>query len=139
MSASHPYAGIAARYIKVRGDRQINDFDDALAFHGCYGDNARVGARTDTVHLRVTEWAKSGLPSAITIRIYNTDIVTYYDDGTALINHGGRVTPTTVNRISQFGPIGWYFASQNRKLTAYHASLPTVICNTEVRLKVYTP
>lgn len=55
---------------------------------------------------------------SIVIRLYDTDIIKYYSDGTFSWTNGGYDTPTTSARANQFGPVGVYFANRKGKLYA---------------------
>lgn len=41
------------------------------------------------------------------IRLHDTDIVIFHDDGTVTLNSGGWRTVTTKRRINQLLPAGW--------------------------------
>jgi hypothetical protein len=55
--------------------------------------------------------------------LYETDIITYYPDGTFVADNGGFNTPTTSTRCNQFGPEGWCFFHHNKKLTGRNKSM----------------
>lgn len=101
---THQYAGIAAGQVKAKAD--VRSFAEAAAFLG--DEQAKIIASHVLVH-RVS-------PDAIAIRLYDTDIVTYYADGTFEADNGGWNTPTTTSRLNQFGPHGWFFGHGKKKL-----------------------
>jgi len=45
--------------------------------------------------------------NAIALRLHNTDVVTYYADGSIVLDSGGWKTPTTKDRINMGLPGGW--------------------------------
>lgn len=103
-AATHDHAGIAALGVKAKGE--VRSFDEAKAYLG--GKDERTLASNVTVVRRSR--------TAIAIRLYQTDIITYHKDGTFEADNGGWNTPTTANRCSQFGPRGWRFYHHKKKL-----------------------
>ncbi len=114
--STHNNAGIAAGFLRVRRDRELKDWDQVLAFVSEFGDGANVSDGTDKVKVHVRSRGEKGHPTSIAVRLYNTDIVTYYSDWTAECDNGGFDTPTTFSRLNQFGPRGYWFNHGGRKL-----------------------
>jgi 3'-phosphoadenosine 5'-phosphosulfate sulfotransferase (PAPS reductase)/FAD synthetase len=58
-------------------------------------------------------------PHYIGIRLHNTDVVKYYQDGRIVLNSGGWKTPTTKDRINKYAPVnvwtdkGIWYIGQN--------------------------
>jgi hypothetical protein len=51
--------------------------------------------------------------NAIAVRYHNTDIVTYFEDGTIIVNNGGYMTVTTNKRLNLFLPPGFRVMQKN--------------------------
>ncbi len=45
---------------------------------------------------------------AIAVRLHQTDVVIFHEDGTVELNSGGYETVTTKDRINKFSPMGIY-------------------------------
>jgi hypothetical protein len=60
-------------------------------------------------------------PEAIAVKLYETDIITYYSDETFGFTNGGYYTPTTSSRANQFGPKAYWFGHTNMLLHAGEA------------------
>jgi hypothetical protein len=123
MQATHPYAGSAGRWL-TRTKGEIHSYQDAEDFLGDE-DERNIGANMVIVR-RV---------DGIAVKLYDTDIIIYYPDETFKADNGGFRTPTTVNRLNQFGPKGWNFAHEKKRLTAWRHG-ETHIC--PCRLPVFT-
>lgn len=101
MPATHAYAGIGAgRYInaKFEGHTYL-EYLNFLRKSDC--QRQIIGANVRVVFDPVT-WH-------ISIRLYDTDIITYVSNDTFWANTQGWVTMTTVTRMNQFGPLGVRF------------------------------
>lgn len=107
MRATHLYAGVAGRWLS-RTKGEIHSYRDCVKFLGDQ-DERKIGA--NVVVVRRGE--------AVAVRLYDTDIVTYYPDGTFEADNGGFRTPTTSNRLNQFGPRGWNFSHEKKQLIAW--------------------
>lgn len=103
--STHPNAGIAALG-NIKSKAEINSYKSANEFLG--DQNQKIVAANVNVIRK---------DNGIAIRLYNTDIVTYYPDETFEADNGGFNTPTTSNRCTQFGP-GCYFSHANKVLHA---------------------
>ena len=101
--ANHDYAGVAAK-IRVNGP-EITCYADANKFIGTEREKKLAS------NMRIL---RPGVFS-IYVVLYNTAILVYYPDETFEADNGGWNTPTTVNRLDQFGPKAWYFF-HNKKL-----------------------
>lgn len=53
---------------------------------------------------------------AIAVRYHNTDIVTYFEDGTIIVNNGGYMTVTTNKRLNLFLPPGFRVMQKNYQM-----------------------
>ena len=121
--ASHPNAGIPANtFIKAKAE--IHSYEDAAAFLGDevereIGSNVRI-VRTDLKGRRRQD-------ASISVRLYATDIITYYPGGTFNADNGGYFTPTTSSRATQFGPEGWYFGHHECRLFGRYGSGEDVV------------
>jgi hypothetical protein len=102
---SHYYAGIAANN-PVKAKAEVKSFEQAEAFLD--GEEERKLASNVVVHLVEDD--------GIAVCLYNTDIITYYPDGTFIAKNGGFNTPTTSTRCNQFGPKNWCFFHENGEL-----------------------
>ena len=103
-ATTHQNAGIASWRFKPKA--KINSYHEAAIFLGRWavadlGSNMKVCRRG---------------PHAIAIRLYDTDIITYYSDDTFEANNGGWNTPTTSTRLNLFGPAGWHFGHHKKRL-----------------------
>jgi hypothetical protein len=96
--ATHNYAGIASLG-NINAKAEIKSYAQAKAFLG--DDREKIVASNVTI---VAHPDKS-----ISVRLYDTDIITYYPDETFSWTNGGFNTPTTANRATQFGPAGYSF------------------------------
>lgn len=47
------------------------------------------------------------LENRIVIRLHNTNVVTFYEDGRTLLNSGGWKTVTTKDRMNKYLPTPW--------------------------------
>ena len=47
------------------------------------------------------------LENRIVIRLHNTNVVTFYEDGRTLLNSGGWKTVTTKDRMNKYLPVPW--------------------------------
>jgi len=106
MRATHLHAGIGRWLTRTNGE--VHSYEDCAKFLGdrderIIGANVRVVRRED----------------GFAVRLYNTDIIIYYPDETFEADNGGFRTPTTTNRLNQFGPRGWNFAHEKKQLTAW--------------------
>jgi hypothetical protein len=100
------YSGIAANN-PVKAKAVVKSFEQAEAFLD--------GEEEKTLASHVVVYRVGG--GGIAICLYETDIITYYPDGTFVADNGGFNTPTTSTRCNQFGPEGWCFFHHNKKLT----------------------
>jgi hypothetical protein len=57
---------------------------------------------------------------SIAIRLHNTDIATFFQDGKIVLNSGGWKTPTTKDRLNNFTP---FSISQNKGVWTIHKSV----------------
>lgn len=125
---THLNAGIPANsYIKAKAE--VKSYEDAATFLG--NDREKKLASNTVVH-RVA-------PDAIAVRLYETDIITYYADGTFTADNGGFNTPTTSTRCTQFGPRGWFFYHHKKKLGGRGPHGNHWPLDSEKRLKVSEP
>ena len=87
-------------FIMVKASGQVNNFKQAIVFL-----NGRESKKIadNTIVLRVCS-------KSVVIRLYNTDIITYFADNTHRIYTGGFCTQLTVQRLNQFGPEGWRYS-----------------------------
>jgi hypothetical protein len=108
---THMYAGIAALGVKAKAE--VKSFAQAAAFLG----KRREKNLASNVWVCLRE-EKDGQPTAIAVRLYNTDIITYYSDETFVADNGGYNTLTTANRCNQFGPSDYYFGHAAKQLWA---------------------
>lgn len=80
---------------------------------------ARFRKGTDAVKLeRNMLLVKNG--PAYAVRLFETDVVTYYPDDTFKISNGGWNTPTTIRALERYGPRGWRFLHVDRALVGMH-------------------
>jgi hypothetical protein len=93
------------RYVNAKTD--IHSYQDTEVFLGAE-PSRRLAHNTWVV--------RRG--AGIAIRLYATDILTYYPDGTFKANTGGYSTLTTMRRMNQFGPRGWWFYRKDHALRA---------------------
>lgn len=101
--------GYHTRNIKTVCNADVRSYGEAEEFLG--GSDARqIGENVKIVRLS---------PDSIAVRFYYTDIVTYFADGTFIADNGGKNTPSTSSRATQFGPRGWTFWHSRKKLVAY--------------------
>ena len=105
MTYSHYYSGIAANN-PVKAKAEVKSFEQAEAFLD--GEEEKTLASNVVVHLVEND--------GIAVCLYNTDIITYYPDGTFVADNGGFNTPTTSTRCNQFGPKEWYFFHEKGQL-----------------------
>ncbi len=105
--STHEGYGIpASLWLKSKAD--THTYEQCAAFLG--GEAERVVASNVKV-VRLS-------PGSIAIRLYATDIITYYEDGTFSWTNGGYYTPTTSARANQFGPKGVWFSNHKMQLWA---------------------
>ena len=122
--STHPNAGIAANgFIKTIGNAVVKSYDEALAFLG--GEPARILASNVLVKAGLGKVSSKGQPDkpvCIHIRLYETNIITYYipeeDREVFEADNGGFFTPTTSTRCTQFGPRGYLFGHTKKQLHA---------------------
>jgi hypothetical protein len=106
--ATHQNAGIAASIkIKTVEDAEIHSYFDCESF--LQGSMERQIA-SNVMIVRCSD-------TAIAVRLYNTDIITYFADGTFTAQNGGFNTPTTSSRANQFGPMNVHFSHTKKVLT----------------------
>lgn len=84
-----------------------------------YYDSLLVGRCKDSKKLALNTYAKRIDEKTIAIRLYDTDVVVYRDNGVVELNSGGFRTATTKDRINGFSPIRlrqeksvWYVMGQ---------------------------
>lgn len=98
-----PNAGIAAWRFKLAAEihsyADARDFLRAKSFSGQYAD---LGANMAVV---VSE-SRFGA-EIYAVRLYETEIIRYYPDGTFSVDNGGFNTPTTMYRLNAVLPEGW--------------------------------
>lgn len=98
--STHTNAGIAAlTTLKTVGNAEVHSYEDAECFLG--------GLSFRKIASNVMIFRNS--PTTISVKLYQTDIVTYHKDGTFTAQNGGFNTPTTSARAQQFGPRNTYF------------------------------
>lgn len=107
MQSTHGGYGIPAN-TRIKAKAEIHSYADCVAFLD--GDNEKEVASNVTIVRRA--------PDAIAVRLYQTDIITYYADDTFSFTNGGYYTPTTSARANQFGPKGVWFSNVKMKLCA---------------------
>ena len=101
MPATHEYAGIhSGRFINARFEG--HSYDDYFEFLVKCQCNRQIIA----ANVRVVFDPQTYL---ISIRLYETDIITYTPGEKFWACDGGYVTATTTTRMSQFGPLGVRF------------------------------
>ena len=106
-ATTHDNAGIAAWRFSAP---KINSYEEADAFLGDEIEK-KCGRGKLLIH------RLSGVPGdGIAVRLYDTDILIYYQDGTFEADNGGWNTPTTTARLNYFAPPGWFFGHGNKKL-----------------------
>lgn len=59
-------------------------------------------------------------PSSVAIRLHNTNVVTFYQDGKVILNTGGWHTVTTKERINRFIPGGYTLSSLKGVWCVHH-------------------
>lgn len=109
MAANHPYAGISAcHFINSKAD--IHSYEDCVRF---LGDECTKKLASNMLvcsgprHLCNPLWCH--------VRLYETNIITYWRDGSFIVDHGGHITATTVTRLNQFGPhLVHFYRHRNR-------------------------
>ena len=102
---THNYSGISSWRFKAEAD--IHSFEDCEAF---------VHDRNGTIKLAVSmtiRFQKSHGKRAYIIRLYDTDILCYLEDGTFWADNGGFKTVTTTTRLNHFAPPKWFFSHVN--------------------------
>lgn len=62
------------------------------------------GRNYDSRKLENNTYVTRYADNSIAIRLHSTDVVTYYPDGRVLLNTAGWNTPTTFDRIREYGP-----------------------------------
>lgn len=90
----------------------------------------RLGNRTSRKLCNNT-YLKRREDDAVAIMLHQTDVVTYFADGTVILNSGGWLTVTTKDRMNRFSPLQvwsergvWYVALNNTGATfAYQDGL----------------
>lgn len=83
-----------------------------------YADaNAKLGSRS-TRKLDYRTYLERRSNDSIAVRFWETDVVTYFADGTIALNSGGWRTPTTKSRINEYAPVNvwqekgvWYIGA----------------------------
>jgi hypothetical protein len=106
-ASTHEGYGIPAN-MRIKVKAPTHTYEQCEAF--LTGDREKTVASNVKV-VRLTE-------DSIAIRLYRTDIITYYRDGTFSWTNGGYYTPTTSARANQFGPEGVWFGNHNLMLYA---------------------
>lgn len=102
--ASHDFAGIAALGVKAKADcHTFEEYDAYLGYEYEKGLAAKIVVK------RVDK-------DQIAVVLYDTQILVFHRNGTFYANDGGFQTPTTRNRLMQFGPRGWHFGFGHGKL-----------------------
>lgn len=77
-----------------------------------------LGRKTNRpLHGRATRIRREG--DVIIIRQHNTDIITYFPDGSTLLNTGGWRTVTTKQRMNEYTP-AWFAVWQNKGVWTYN-------------------
>ena len=66
---------------------------------GDYKEAKRIGNNTLRVEYN---------DGTVAIRLHHTDVVTFLNDGTIVLNSGGWGTNTTKDRINKYSPVGVY-------------------------------
>jgi hypothetical protein len=126
------YAGIPATCF-IAAKAKIKSFKEAVDFLD--------GEREKKLGSNVVARVKAGpahRPKSVAIRLYNTDIITYHNDGTFEADNGGFNTPTTSTRCNQFGPEGFSFAHYGKKLWVYsHQTRQSLPTGKGVKIKVH--
>lgn len=114
---THLNAGIPANH-PIKAIAIVRSFAEAEAFLADPEHDGPHSERPLASNVRVVQRSYD----AIAIRLYNTDIITYYRDGTFSFDNGGFNTPTTSTRCNQFGPRGWFFYHHKQLLRAWCGS-----------------
>ena len=85
-----------------------------------YYDELLTGRCKDSKRLELNTYAKRLDEKTISIRLYDTDIVIYKDNGVVELNSGGFRTATTKDRINKYSPLRlrqeksvWYVMGQD--------------------------
>lgn len=89
----------------IKAKAEIHSYEDAKNF---LGDASR---RDVASNVEIVARAKG-----IAVKLYATDVVIYYPDGTFSVDNGGWNTPTTSARIRQFTPKWFYVWHHKMKL-----------------------
>lgn len=122
---AHLYAGISAtHYVKAKAD--IHSYADCINFLAGEMDKRLAS------NVRILLYGPTGGPYECRVRLYHTDILTYYPDGTFDFTNGGFATRTTSTRCNQFGPKGWFFSHSDFKLYAFHPQMGSFVMGTRL-------
>lgn len=114
MLATHIYSGIAAWRFKP--EAELHSFDDCEAF--VQGRKGRIKlAASMTIRFQESHGKR-----AYIIRLYDTDILCYLENGTFWADNGGFNTITTSTRLNHFGPPHWFFSHSNCLLYGWHSA-----------------
>jgi hypothetical protein len=115
MSATHDYAGISTWNFKMTVE--VHSFEQARDAFWCPPEGAKwyqsFGVRDliigPNMYLRpnFSGREQAGIPTRFAIRLYNTEIIRYYPDGTFSVDNGGFNTPTTTERLQVVLPDGF--------------------------------
>jgi hypothetical protein len=136
--ATHIYSGISANN-RVKSKAEIHSFEDAAAFVAAENERHCVREYRYRLASNVTVCpilSNDGKVVAIAIRLYQTNIITYFPDGTFEADNGGYNTPTTSSRCNQFGPKGWFFYHKQKKLTGRSQGFEEVVMGKGIRIKI---
>ena len=94
MAATHDNAGIAAWRFKLEGE--IGSYEDCATFLAEYGGPVLTTSRKLGPQMTVVRNQDEGYCA---VRLYATEIIRYYPDGTFSVDNGGFNTLTTKARL----------------------------------------
>lgn len=109
MRATHNNAGIAAWRCKLKAD--IGSYEDCEQFMNSDGYSDADFARELGPQMKML--FKDG---CYAVKLYNTEIIRYYPDGTFSVDNGGFNTPTTRARLNMVLPRGYHAYHHKKRL-----------------------
>ncbi len=107
--ANHPYA-----YGKYQRD-ELDSYAKAVV---------KLGKRDSKKVANNTYIRRTGLDT-IALRLHETDILVWHEDGSVELNSGGWQTVTTKSRMNEFAPGGWYDRSGDGQWRGFRISVWT--------------
>jgi hypothetical protein len=116
---THNNAGIAAWRFKLRGE--VRSYEEAERFlkespEWANGEPAAELGPHMTVQMHDTEPSDAVGADCYAVKLYNTEIIRYFPDGTFSVDNGGHNTPTTRERLQAVVPDGFLVYHHQKRL-----------------------